>query len=173
MEMFITTRDSRQFCLEQVKRANCGFLLCSFTSLAGLENSPSDSTFSPQLTTRPHTVCISGRLESAKGEKNGCGLTKLILSSSVSNHNNNNNDKDDDDDYNTNNYNNYDNYNNYHNYYDDNIYNYNNYNNFPRGGNLVPRASPSGGGGAVGKAPPPNEGEALGTKLQGEGEGVS
>ena len=126
MEMFITTRDSRQFCLEQVKRANCGFLLCSFTSLAGLENSPSDSTFSPQLTTRPHTVCISERLESAKGEKNGCGLTKLILSSSVSNHNNNNNndDKDDDDDYNTNNYNNYDNY------YDDNIYNYNNYNNF-------------------------------------------
>ena len=42
-----------------------------------------------------------------------------------------------------------------------------------RGGNLIPRASPSGGGGAVGKAPPPNEGEALGTRLRGEGRGES
>ena len=41
-----------------------------------------------------------------------------------------------------------------------------------RGGNFVSRASPSGGGGAVGKAPPPNEGEALGTRLQSEGKGI-
>ena len=43
---------------------------------------------------------------------------------------------------------------------------------FLKGCNFVPRASPSGGGGAVGKAPPPNEGEALRTRLRSEGEGI-
>ena len=43
--------------------------------------------------------------------------------------------------------------------------------NFFKGGSLVSRASSSEGGGAVKKAPPPNEGEALGMRLQIEGEG--